>query len=57
MQNNLLFAESLADEHRRDWLRRAEKQQRANDLLSNESQRPPRRSFLAKYRAEMTFRK
>ena len=56
MQSNLLFAESLTDEHRRDLLRRAEKQQRANEMLSNESQRPPRRNYLAKYRAEMTSR-
>jgi len=57
MQSNLLFAESLTDEHRRDLQRLAEKRQRDSDLLSNESQRPPRRSFLAKYRAERVFRK
>jgi len=53
MQTNLWFEEQLAEQHRRELQLRAEKQQQAQALLNNESQRPPRRSRLAKYRAAM----
>lgn len=55
MQSNLWFAEKLTSEHRRELELHAEKQQQAYTLLNTESQRPPRRSRTAKYRAEMPF--